>query len=119
MTADNAIHYALLLFDRGQWQILIAVLVAIVALTEQIKRIFLIGMPVAKKRRYVYATSSALSLLVVGVGYMVVGHRAPVWFWLFTAATGGPVSNWCQKMAIGVIAWKWPGLAERLEGKKK
>lgn len=119
MNWDKVGQYALMVFTIEQWTALGIVLVVVLSVTEQVKRIWFVAWSQRKKRRAVQATASGVSILAALVGYFANVPGVAPWFWLFVAVTGGYVSGKVQQVIIWAIGKRSPALAERLEGKAK
>lgn len=110
--------YALMIFHLDEWVALLVMLIMVSAVTESAKRMFFIRWTRASKKQALYTTALVAGLLLsILAPWVVHGHIRP-WFWGVTAVTLGPGSNMLHWLTLALVAWKWPGLAEKLKGKR-
>ena len=110
-------QYALLLFTSSEWHALVMILIIVSAITETAKRVFFIRMTKINKKRWIYGTAFIIGLISGIAGLWLGKNIIPAWFWLVAGVISGPLSNMLHWVTLGVIAWKFPKLAEALKGK--
>lgn len=112
-------EYALLLFTKSEWHALIMLILVTSSFTETAKRVFFIRMPKIKKKQYIYGTAFMIGAIASIVGFFIGKPSISVWFWIVAGSITGPTSNAIHWLTLGLIAWKFPKLAEALKGKKQ
>ena len=116
---NEYLGYALLLFDKSQWHVFVVMLLAVSAVTETVKWVFLLESGKNQKARVLYATAFVGGVLASIAGFYTSTVVLPLWFWGLSAVVLGPVSNFLHWLSLGLVAWKFPGLADALKGKKR
>lgn len=110
--------YALLIFSRSEWHALLMLVFVTSAITETAKRVFFIRMGKNKKKQYIYGTAFIVGLVAGAIGAYIGDPKISDWFWVVAAPIAGPVANMLHWLTMGVIAWKFPRLADTLTGNK-
>jgi hypothetical protein len=110
----------LTILTLDQWKALGFMALITSAITETCKRVFFIGMSPRRKSQYIYAVSFMAGIVAGSVGYFMVGTGAvPDYYWFAFGTIAGPASNLAHWLLLGVVAWKWPDLADKLKGKRR
>jgi len=112
------IKYALLIFDRSEWHTLLMLIFVTSAFTETAKRVFFAKMNKGKKKQYIYATAFIVGLIIGIIGTFIGDPKISAWSWLIAGSIAGPIANMLHWLTLGLIAWKFPKLAEILSGSK-
>lgn len=103
-----------------QWKALIFLLLITSAVTETVKRVFLLKVTAAIRKRVVYAAAFVTGITSGIIGWRMVGvSDVPSYYWLTFGVVAGPASNLLHWVTLGVIGWKFPGLAAALKGSKR
>lgn len=111
---------ALKVLTLDQWKALGFLLLIVAAVAETYKRVFLAGMSPTKKRRHIYAVSFVTGVGAGGAGWVMAGtDNVPDYYWLTFGVLAGPAANFIHWVLLGVVAWKWPDLADNLPGKRR
>jgi hypothetical protein len=110
----------LLILTLDQWKALGFMLSIVSAVTETVKRVFLVGMLSTRRRQYVYAVAFLTGFASGMIGWGMVGTTAvPDYYWLTFGIIVGPAANFLHWISLGIVAWKWPELAQSLKGHKR
>jgi len=103
----------------AQWKALIFLLIITSAITETVKRVFLLRVAALKKKRIVYAVAFVTGAVAGGLGWAMVGvEDVASYYWVTFGVIVGPLANFLHWVTLGVVAWKFPALAEALKGKR-
>lgn len=119
MHIDETVTAVLGLLTPEQWKTWLFLIVITSAMTETAKRVFFLRMASVKRKRFVYATAFVVGAMAAYFGYATVGTEwTPVYYWAMFGVTAGPLANFLHWVTLGAIAWKFPGLADALKGKR-
>lgn len=111
---------ALQVLTLDQWKAFAFLVLIVASVAETYKRVFLAGASPARKRRHVYAVSFITGLIAGVTGWGMAGTDTVAdYYWLTFGILAGPAANFAHWALMGAIAWKWPGLADALQGKRK
>lgn len=107
------------LLTPPQWRALIFLLLITSAVTETVKRVFLLKVTAAVRKRVVYAVAFVTGITSGLVGWAMVGTAEIAGYWWLTfGVIVGPAANFLHWLSLGLVGWKFPGLAAALKGRK-
>jgi len=116
---DNALELLKQLLTVEQWRAFIWLLVITSGVTETVKRVFLLRASALKRKRWVYAAAFLTGAVAATSGHFLAGDEfVPVYYWATFGVVAGPLANFLHWVTLGVVAWKFPALAEALKGKR-
>jgi len=116
---DKALELLQQLLTVDQWRAFIWIVITTSAITETVKRVFLLRASAFRRKRAVYASAFVTGNVAGFVGWAMVGtETVPAYYWVIFGAIAGPLANFLHWVTLGVVAWKFPALAEALKGKK-
>lgn len=118
VTTDNwfsfAASFIVTMLSPKEWVALAWVLVVIYAVTESVKRSYIYTLPKIKRRKILYFCA-----FCIGAGFSFLLWPDPSTVpWYVPAVFAGPLSNFLHWLALSLIAWKFPRLADIISGKK-
>lgn len=102
-----------------QWRALIFLLLITSGVTETVKRVFLLRASAARKKQVIYSVAFVTGIAAGLLGWWLVGAAdVPGYYWLTFGVIVGPLANFLHWATMGVVAWKFPGFAAALKGRK-
>ena len=108
---------AVQLLTLEQWKAWAFLVLISIALTEVGKRVFFVAMPKVRRKQWIFGTAFTAGILAATAGFAMVGTEwTPNYYWAMFGLTAGPISFFLHWATLGIIAWKFPGLATALKG---
>lgn len=102
-----------------EWKTWILVIVVVSCMTETVKRVFLPQVTAVRRKQLIYAVAFITGLISAIVGYHITKeHLVSEIMWLMIGFTSGPIANFLHWITLGIVAWRFPGLAAALKGSK-
>lgn len=118
ITTDNwfsfAVSFFVTLLTQKEWIALAWVLVVIYAGTESFKRSYAVTLAKVKQKKLLYFCAFALG----GVFSFLLWPQSGVLPWYVPAMFAGPLANFLHWVALSLLEWKFPKLADILKGVK-
>jgi hypothetical protein len=114
MDLSKYIDLILKLLTPEEWRGLFLILIMVTCIVEVIKRTLLVRLNRQRRKQIIYGTG-----FIVGIPcawLLWPAHSAVPWIVFGVAA--GPVANSLHWVTLILIAWKFPGLAYAIKGKK-